>query len=240
MKVKVIGCSTCWTDRPTSSYCINDNILVDCGEGTFKYYKKCGVDFYGIKHIFITHFHSDHTANLIQFVAQSIIYDPPEKRKFLTIYGPKGLGKFLNTMKDLFEEEIIDKKIEDYINIVEIEDFSKTLLVEGLEVSMHKLVHGTMDNIGYVFCENKTRVGFSGDCRYDDATEQFVANTDSCFLMCCSKTSTNIHMGYDKFKMLQEKYQNKKFIATHCIDAIYNNAKELGIETTDCGDVFKF
>ena len=45
MQVKVIGCSNAWTDRPTSSYCINENILVDCGEGTFKYYQKAKVDY---------------------------------------------------------------------------------------------------------------------------------------------------------------------------------------------------
>ena len=45
MKVSVIGCSTAWTDRPCSSYCINDTILVDCGEGTFKYYAQAQVDY---------------------------------------------------------------------------------------------------------------------------------------------------------------------------------------------------
>ena len=70
MQVTVIGCSTCWTNKPVSSYCINGNILVDCGEGTTKHYKKSGVDFFEIKHIFITHFHTDHFTGLSAHISQ--------------------------------------------------------------------------------------------------------------------------------------------------------------------------
>ena len=72
--VKVIGCSTAWTNRPMSSYCLDDEILIDCGEGTTKYYDKTDVNFNSIKNIFITHFHSDHFSGLTQYLCQHCLY----------------------------------------------------------------------------------------------------------------------------------------------------------------------
>ena len=92
MKITVIGCSTTWTNRATSSYCINDNILVDAGEGTLKVYEKAGVNFNNIKHIFITHLHTDHVTTAFHH-----IYDIGCEVKYhnncsreLNIYGPLG------------------------------------------------------------------------------------------------------------------------------------------------------
>ena len=110
MEVTVIGCSTTWTDKPVSSYLLNKNILIDSGEGTIKYYKKCGVDLKNINHIFITHLHTDHFMGLSAHISQVLVYEGEDKKYRLNIYGPKGLLKALKTLQTMFACPTIDKK----------------------------------------------------------------------------------------------------------------------------------
>jgi ribonuclease BN (tRNA processing enzyme) len=62
MKIRVLGCSGGIGDgRHTTSFLVDDDILVDCGTGvtTLTHAELCRVD-----HVFLTHSHLDHIASL--------------------------------------------------------------------------------------------------------------------------------------------------------------------------------
>lgn len=238
MKVSVIGCSTAWTDRPCSSYCINDTILVDCGEGTFKYYAQAQVDYKKIKHIFITHFHSDHTFNLSQFYARYSQYEPKKNQKTVTIYGPKGLSDNLELIrKSAFEDNY---RFEDFFNLVEIDDFDKKIIIDDIEISAFQFQHGNIEDIAYIFDDGATQVGFSGDLAYNDKINIFISKCKAVFLECCALKSTQSHLGYDKYIKLQNKHKNTKFLAIHCEDAVYSQEKDLNIECAKHSKTYNF
>lgn len=239
MQVTVIGCSTCWTDKPVSSYCINGNILVDCGEGTTKQYKKCGVDFFSIKHIFITHFHTDHFTGLSAHISQVLAYEGEDKKYRLNIYGPKGLLKALNSFKENFACPSINKKVEDYIKVFELENNSQ-LCVEALKIKTFNLDHGGIENLAYVFDDDKVKVGFSGDCTYTKQVDKFVESCDVAFVDCCAEKTTKNHMGADKFCYLQNKFFQTKMIAVHSTDEFLKKAKKYKIITTKSAKKYKF
>lgn len=236
MEVTVIGSSISWTDRPASCYALGKDILIDCGEGTSKYLEKNGIDFLKVKHIFITHIHSDHCVSLLQFLCQHIQYNPAEKYKTLTIYGPKNFKKFLTDMASLFKVLFENDDIEKYINIVEIDDFSKTIEIDGYTVTMHELKHGRLVDIGYVFNDGKTKFGFSGDCTYTPNLDNFVNECDVMFLECCGESTTENHLGYDWYSKFQNENLDKTFFAIHCINKVFFNAEELKINVVDTGD----
>lgn len=238
MEVKVIGCSNSWTDRPTSSYCINDSILVDCGEGTLKFYKKAKVDFLNIKHIFITHLHSDHTFNLGTFYSYYANYERKEKMKTVTIYGPKGLKDYVDHIKIVSFQ--CNYTFEDIFNIVEIEDFNKTIEIDEVKVKMFHFMHGNIDDIAYIFDDGKVKVGFSGDLNYQKEIQNFISNLNVVFLECSNATSSPTHLGYNDYIKLQSNNPDKKFFAVHCADSIYQNEKELGIKCAKHGKCYKF
>lgn len=240
MDITVIGCSTSWTDKPVSSYCINKNILVDCGEGTTKYYKKCNVDFFNIQHVFITHFHSDHFTGLSAHISQVLCYEGDDKKYRLNIYGPKGLKDALTTLKETFACPNNNKKIEDYINIVEITSSKQIVEVEGLKVKAFSLDHGGLEDLAFVFDDGKVCVGFSGDCTYTKQVDKFVESCNIAFIDCCSETTTKNHMGADKFCYLQDKYPQKKFIAIHSTDEFIKISKKYKITTTKSCKKYKF
>lgn len=240
MEVKVIGCSTTWTDKPVSCYCINNKIIVDSGEGTLKYYKQNNVNFLDVNNIFITHLHTDHFAGLGAYISQVLVYEDESKKYRLSIYGPKGIKKALNILAQNFACPTINKKVEDYINVVEISSKEQIIEVENFKIKPFILNHGGLINIGYVFEDSSSAVGFSGDCTYDENVKEFVANTKVAFLDCCSEKTTPSHMGADKFKYLQQCFPNKRLIATHSTDEFILKAKEYDIETTYSGKKYNF
>ena len=84
------------------------------------------------------------------------------------------------------------------------------------------------------------KIGFSGDCTYTPNVENFVSGCDICFLECCSEKTSIKHLGYDKFKEIEEKYPDKKFLAIHCIDKLYSNPKDFDVEFAISGKTYNF
>jgi ribonuclease Z len=73
----------------------NENILVDCGEGTQVQFRKAKLNPCKITKILITHWHGDHTfglPGLLRTMATS------GYNKKLSIYGPRGFQKHMNEM----------------------------------------------------------------------------------------------------------------------------------------------
>ncbi len=242
MQIKVVGCSNSWSQRPVSCYCLDDTILIDCGAGARKYFKRTKVFAKNIKNIFITHLHSDHFFDLILFVNTEITYKPKDEAKSLTIYGPVGLYNildyFVKTIK-VAGPDSQNVKIEDYLNIVEISDFNKVIEVGEYKITPYKLNHFDMDDIGYVFDNGKTKLGFSGDCILDDATKNFVENFDCGFIDCYHQKSTVAHMGAEEYLLLKKTYPNKKLFAVHCDDNIYFHGWKQGIKVVKTQKKYK-
>lgn len=237
MKVSIIGCSLTWTNRPTSSYCINNNILVDAGEGTLKYYEDAGVDFEKIKHIFITHMHTDHTLAVINHVYNAVWYHLRNKTKELFIYGPKGIKKYFKKLIKVAIPEYKNMNMSKFLHIFEIKDFNSEISVENLKVKFYQLKHGQLEDIAYVFDDGKTKVGFSGDCTHSKELDDFVDEAQILFLECCAMKTTKNHLGYDLYSQYVQKYPNKTFIAIHCENKIYENADKLHLTLAKAGDI---
>lgn len=81
----------------------NDHpILFDMGPGTLRQLTRIGIDYNTLGHIFITHFHPDHSADLVHFLFAT--RNPPniKKRGPFTLSGPAGLVAFLNNLKGAY------------------------------------------------------------------------------------------------------------------------------------------
>ena len=120
----------------------NENILVDCGEGTQRQFRKARINPGKVTRLLITHWHGDHVLGipgLIQTLALS------KYNKTLYIYGPKGTKKFISEIIGIFVQVLkikIEVKEVDG-KFFENDDFS--LIAEGLD-------HGIPAN-GYAFVE---------------------------------------------------------------------------------------
>jgi ribonuclease Z len=77
----------------------NENILIDCGEGTQRQFRKALLNPQKITKILITHWHGDHTLGIPGLLQTMIMNKRGEK---LDIYGPKGTKRKLKEMMDVF------------------------------------------------------------------------------------------------------------------------------------------
>jgi len=76
----------------------NEGILVDCGEGTQRQFRKAGINPCKITKILITHWHGDHVFGL-PGILQTLILNGYNKK--LEIYGPKGTKEWVRKYFDL-------------------------------------------------------------------------------------------------------------------------------------------
>src|SRR3989344_2163562 len=78
----------------------NENILVDCGEGTQRQFRIAKLSPAKLTKILITHWHSDHTLGL-PGLFQTLVMS--EYSRELQLYIPKETAHFIELMKKLFK-----------------------------------------------------------------------------------------------------------------------------------------
>lgn len=77
----------------------DENILVDCGEGTQRQFRKAGLNPCKITRLLITHWHGDHVLG-IPGLLQTLAFSGYNKT--LHIYGPHGTKEYLKKMFEVF------------------------------------------------------------------------------------------------------------------------------------------
>ena len=122
-------------------------ILIDCGEGTQRQFRKVGINPCKLTKILITHWHGDHVLGL-PGLFQTLVLNG--YKKTLHIYGPKGTKKYVKEFSNFFPIKRLKVKIH--------EVQGKFIDTPDFEISTLPLQHGCPCN-GYVFKEKqKTRI----------------------------------------------------------------------------------
>lgn len=114
-----------------------ENILIDCGEGTQRQFRKAGLNPCKITKILITHWHGDHVLG-IPGLLQTLTLSG--YKKTLEIYGPKGTKKF---MGELFKTFVFAGKIKLKIHEIETKKFLKE---DDFYLEAESMIHGPACN----------------------------------------------------------------------------------------------
>lgn len=123
----------------------DENILIDCGEGTQRQFRKAHLNPCKLTRILITHWHGDHILGL-PGLFQTLALN--NYNKTLYIYGPKGTKNFMNLILKIF---VFQGKIKYEIRecnagkIMETQDFC---------IEAEKMFHG-IPTLAYSFIEKE-------------------------------------------------------------------------------------
>jgi len=104
MEIVVLGSGTSvpLADRASPSFAIfieDQFLLMDIGPGTVRQLAIAGLKYQDVGYIIISHFHPDHTADLIHFFFATRYPPILDKRKPFTIIAPEGFNRFLTLLK---------------------------------------------------------------------------------------------------------------------------------------------
>lgn len=125
----------------------NENILVDCGEGTQRQFKIAEISPAKITKLLITHWHGDHVLGipgLFQTLAMS------EYQKNLQVYGPKGTLNYLGALTDIFKDFKINLDIKEIGNAL--------INLHGIMIESREMTHGIPTNAYSIIIPDKIRL----------------------------------------------------------------------------------
>jgi len=145
-----------------------DPVVFDMGPGSLRQITRAGINFERIGLVFITHFHPDHTADLIHFLFATRNPSIIKRRRPFVITGPKGIKNLISQLQNSYidslslpseimtiEELDVNKKVEkDY------RDFTLTArpVLHSPESIAYRIEDGTGKNFVYSgdtgFCED--------------------------------------------------------------------------------------
>jgi ribonuclease BN (tRNA processing enzyme) len=115
-------------------------VLFDMGPGTLRQMARIGIGHERIGRIFFTHFHPDHTADLIHFLFAT--RNPPvlKKRNPFTIFAPRGFKAFMEGMERAYGTWI--RVPGEIMRVEELDACDRDRSIcQGFEVLSHPVPH---------------------------------------------------------------------------------------------------
>ena len=106
-QITILGSGTCvpsLTRNPCSFLMQTgeNNLLFDCGPGVMRRLLEIGVSIFEISHLFISHFHPDHTGELVSLLFALKYPSAPIQRRHLTLVAGNGFSAFFNGLKAVY------------------------------------------------------------------------------------------------------------------------------------------
>ena len=225
LKLILLGTGTCVPDanRNSAGFLVtyrDQTILVDCGAGILRRIAETDVDFRNIDTICLTHFHPDHSSDLASFFLASK-YTPGFKRTSpLTIIGPIGLTKFLQTLAELYGQWI---NASDFPIIIK-EVKNDSIVLKSLTLFSAPMLHSS-ESIAYRFeTSNGQSITYSGDTDYTPSLTKLAAQTDLLLIECSfpQQQKTEGHLTPGEVGKIAADSNAKKVVLTHMYPVFEN------------------
>jgi ribonuclease BN (tRNA processing enzyme) len=110
--VTILGSGTCVPSLTRSACSVlvqtgDEKILFDVGPGTMRRLLEAGVTIFEITRIFLSHFHPDHTGELVSFMFSNKYSGIKRRTRPLTLVAGRGLSSFWNGLRAVFGEWIV-------------------------------------------------------------------------------------------------------------------------------------
>jgi ribonuclease BN (tRNA processing enzyme) len=157
-------------------------LLLDCGSGAAHRMAGLGVDWWGITHVALTHFHADHIGDLPTLVFAFKYARLPGRTEPLTVLGPVGTQALLERMAGAFGEWLTAPGFA--LTVREVAPDEAVELADGVTLAARKVPH-TEESVAYSVGTARRRIVYTGDTGFDPALGEWAAGSDV-FLCECS------------------------------------------------------
>jgi ribonuclease BN (tRNA processing enzyme) len=215
MRLTILGSGTCvpYHRRGSSSYALQlpkSTILLDCGNGATWKLGKVGINYLDIDHILITHFHPDHTSDLIPFLFATRYPYGSTREKQLHLWGPPGFISFFSALKEAYSDWIVPQEL--IVNDIE----KNELQLEDFVLKSAHTLH-TENSLAYrIDSEGKSLV-YSGDTDYSESLVKLAEHADILLIECSmpDELKADGHLTPTGVTRIANESGAKRIILTH-------------------------
>jgi ribonuclease BN (tRNA processing enzyme) len=111
-RLTILGSGTCVPrlDRSACAALVQTGraaILLDLGPGTIHRLLQRGVTIFDLSHVLLTHFHPDHSSELVPLIFSTKYPDGQRRRKLLNVFGGRGLQAFYTGLQAAYGRWIL-------------------------------------------------------------------------------------------------------------------------------------
>jgi ribonuclease BN (tRNA processing enzyme) len=186
MTVTILGSGTCVPSLKRSSCSAliktgSAKILLDCGPGTMRRLLRSGCSIHDITHLLLSHFHPDHSSELVPLLFATKYPDRHSRSRPLALVAGKGLHAFFGGLKAVYGKWIdIGKQL---YPVIEMDTAGvDTLRLDDLLLTSMPMTHNE-ESVAFRLEDPQGRsVVYSGDTDY---TENLVALARRADLFIC-------------------------------------------------------
>jgi ribonuclease BN (tRNA processing enzyme) len=156
-------------------------LLLDCGSGAAHRMAERGLDWWGITHLVVTHFHADHIGDIPTLIFAWKYGRLPARSVPLEVIGPAGTAALFERLAAAFGEWVTAPGFP--LTIREIAPDEALALDGGVTLSARKVPH-TDESVAYSVSAGGRRVVYTGDTGFDPSLGEWAGGADVLLCEC--------------------------------------------------------
>jgi ribonuclease BN (tRNA processing enzyme) len=156
-------------------------LLLDCGSGVAHRLASLGLDWGGITHVALTHFHADHVADLVTLLVAWRYGQLPPRTAPVTLIGPVGTRALFDRLIAAFDVSVGTNGYA--VTVVEVASGDTVVIGEGVTLAATGVPH-TAESVAYCVAHAGRRLVFGGDTAYAPELADWAAGCDVLLLEC--------------------------------------------------------
>lgn len=182
LRVTILGSGTCVPrlDRSACALLVEtgeSKILMDLGPGTMRRLLATGTTIFDLTHIFISHFHPDHTAELAPLIFATKYPDGARRTHMLTVLGGRGLIDFYKGLRAAYADWIVLPEHQLRFQELDITD-GETVHLDHVTLSVRPVQHRPESLACRIDSPDGVSMVYSGDTDTCDNLERLARRTD--------------------------------------------------------------
>ncbi len=221
MRLTILGSGTLVPhgQRGAPGYAVGESgaaewLLFDSGPGTLQRAARAGINWRKVNHIFYTHYHPDHSLELVSYLFAANYAPPSPRTRPLTVYGPEGLEEFYGHITTAWPS-IVPRHYD--LDLKVMSHGAETHIDGGWRVSCMIMDHGESGGLGYRVEREGKVLALSGDTQYCDNLVSLAREADLLVCECSSDEANRVegHMSPAQLARVVTESNAKRVLITH-------------------------
>jgi ribonuclease BN (tRNA processing enzyme) len=190
------------------------SLLIDCGSGVVHRMAGIGVDWLGITHVALTHFHPDHTLDLTTLFYAWKYGTLPQRTAPLELIGPPGTTKLVAAFAALYGGAVSQPSWP--LVVREMPFGTAQDLGNGVRLESLKVPHSE-ESVAYSIARGTRRIVFTGDTGESDSLGDWAKGCDVLLAECSlpDAMAIPIHLTPARCAALAERAAPAQLALTH-------------------------